>query len=39
MFNRWTAGSGDQRKAKEKVMEEQIEQLKRDAEKAEAECK
>jgi hypothetical protein len=38
MFNRWTAGSGDQRKAKEKAMEEQIEVLKKEAEKAQAEA-
>ena len=37
MFSRLTAGSGDSRKQKERALEEQIEQLKAEAERAERE--
>lgn len=39
MFTRWTAGSGDSRKAKEEALEKESDELKAKAQKAEDEHK
>lgn len=39
MFSRLTAGSGEQRKLKEKAMSEEIEKLTKNAEQADAHVK